>query len=308
MFPGQVASMTRFHHYHDPIPGISCLSTRITRSKIIAKMSNNIFNATLVERRDITSDLSVVCVCGDGGFVPDFQPGQFVTLGLPRPEDASASDTETADPPGRVRLIRRAYSIASSPDERRFLELYVVLVEGGKLTPRLWNVEQGGRLFMDPRIHGEFTLGDVPSDTHLVFVATGTGVAPFISMVRTYSGRNRWRRCTLIHGAREIEQLGYREELEALARQDSSFVYVPVISGKDVAGSSWTGRRGRVQHILDDSVFREVAGEPLTTTGSHVFLCGNPAMIIDVQKNLELRGFKTQTKSESGNLHFERYW
>lgn len=271
-------------------------------------MSNDPLNATLVERRDITSDLSVVCVRGDGGFVPDFQPGQFVTLGLPRSEDASSSDTEKASPQDRVRLIRRAYSIASSPDERRFLELYVVLVEGGKLTTRLWNVEQGGRLFMDPRIRGEFTLGDIPSDTHLVLVATGTGVAPFISMVRTYRGRGRWRRCTLIHGVREIEQLGYREELEALARRDSSFVYVPVISGKEVAGSSWSGRRGRVQHILDDSVFREVTGEPLTSADSHVFLCGNPAMIIDVQKNLELRGFKTQTKSESGNLHFERYW
>ncbi len=269
-------------------------------------MSADPFNATLVERRDLTPDLSIVCVRGDNGFVPDFLPGQFVTLGLPRPEESPAPNAD--NPPTRIRLIRRAYSIASSPDERRYLELYVVLVEGGKLTPRLWNVEQGDRLFMDPRIRGEFTLGDVPQDSHVVLVATGTGVAPFVSMVRTYGGRNRWRRCTLVHGVREVEQLGYREEMEALARRDSSFVYVPVISGKEVAGSSWTGRRGRVQSVLDDSVFHELTGEALAPYGSHVFLCGNPTMIIDVQEHLQSRGFETQTKSEPGNLHFERYW
>lgn len=269
-------------------------------------MCDDPFNATLVERHDLTPDLSVVCVCGDEGFVPDFQPGQFVTLGLPRPEQTPAS--ALAGGSAKARLVRRAYSIASSPKERRYLELYVVLVEGGKLTTRLWNVEKGGRLYMDPRIRGEFTLGDVSPDTHVVLVATGTGVAPFVSMVRTYDGCRRWRRCTLVHGVREVEQLGYREELEALARRDPSFIYIPLISGKANTASNWAGLRGRVQSIFDGAVFQGLTGEPLTPSGSHVFLCGNPAMIVDVRELLESRGFKTQTKSEPGNLHFERYW
>ncbi|NLX13805.1 MAG: ferredoxin--NADP reductase [Phycisphaerales bacterium] len=269
-------------------------------------MSNDIFNATLIARHDLTPDLSVVCICGDDGVVPDFQPGQFVTLGLPRPVETIPALVEGRAPNGR--LVRRAYSIASSPKERRYLELYVVLVEDGKLTPRLWNVEQGGRLYMDPRIRGEFTLGDVPSDSHIVLVATGTGVAPFISMVRTYRDCNRWRRCTLVHGVREIEQLGYREEMEAIAREDQSFVYIPVVSGKTVAEQTWTGRRGRVQSLFNEAAFRELTSEPLVPEDTHVFLCGNPAMIVDVQTILESRGFITQTKSQPGNLHFERYW
>jgi ferredoxin--NADP+ reductase len=270
-------------------------------------MSEQPFNATLIERQDVTEELSIVKVRGDGGFVPEFKAGQFVTLGLPRAEE-SASSTESGGTATRVRLVRRAYSIASSPEQRDYLELYVVLVAGGKLTPRLWTVDHGGRLFMDPRIMGEFTLDGISPDMDLVFVATGTGVAPFISMLRSYCGGHRWRQCMLIHNVRKAAHLGYRQEMEALSRQYKDFIYVPIVSGEDGIEPDWTGLCGRAQTVLDEQKYTELTGSPLDPQRCHVFLCGNPAMIVDVQKLLEDRGFKTHSKKEPGNIHFERYW
>lgn len=268
--------------------------------------SEEVFNASLIYRKDLTDELSIVRVVGDDNYVPEFKAGQFVTLGLPRALE-EIPEAARAKMGNRPRLVRRAYSIASSPKQREFLELYVVLVEGGKLTPKLWTVDEGGRLYMDPRIKGEFTLDEVPADKDIVMIATGTGIAPFISMLRTYRNENRWRQCTLIHGVRRPEHLGFSEELEEAVRQDSTFHYIPVCSDVQTP-QVWGGTRGRVQVALNEEKFRELTGGTLDPQQCHVFLCGNPAMINDVETLLHERGFKTHSKDEPGNIHFERYW
>jgi ferredoxin--NADP+ reductase len=272
-------------------------------------MKRPALNATIVERRDLHEYLCVVRVRPDGGNLPEFEPGQFVSLGLlcdERPEGAPRNGGRPL-PRARVRTVRRPYSIASPNRDVNYLEFLIVLVERGRLTTRLWRVEQGGRLWADDRIYGDFTLADVPPDKDLVLVATGTGIAPYMSMLRSYHGRGRWRRLVLINGVRAVHDLAYRGELEAAARDDPSITYIPLVSrARERAG--WTGLRGRIQRALEDDVYEHHVGASLDPRNCHVFLCGNPQMIKDARKLLMPRGFRPHTKQEPGNLHYERYW
>ena len=268
-------------------------------------MVSDVFNATVVERHDLGGELSIVRVRPDSGQVADFKPGQFSTLGLPR-DDGDGSANKGA-PGGRPKLIRRAYSIASSPEQREYLEFYVVRVEGGRLTPKLWTVEQGGRLWMDEKIRGHFTLDDAPAGKDLVMVSTGTGIAPYISMLRTFRGKSRWRRFVMINGVRRVDELGYRQELEETSRSDPTVTYVSVVS-REPADSDWLGLRGHVQLALEAETYQKLVGADLDPAQCHVFLCGNPEMIKSVQAMLEGRGFRTHNKKSPGNIHFERYW
>ncbi|MCY2960547.1 MAG: ferredoxin--NADP reductase [Planctomycetota bacterium] len=259
------------------------------------------WNATVSRRRDVNERVKVLWITPDSGRVQPFDPGQFVQLGWPKPEDPAGP------PPTRVRWNKRSYSIASSPGESGGYELCLALVDQGVLTPRLFDLQAGERVWCDDAPKGHFTLERIPDARHLVCVATGTGIAPFVSMLRRYRGTGRFRKLTILWGARESSDLAYHEELTAAAAADPSVRYGAVVS-REPAGSAWTGGRGRVQSALADAAFRSTAGEPLAPDGTHVLLCGNPAMIDDVRVLLEARGFALDTVKEPGNLHFERYW
>jgi ferredoxin--NADP+ reductase len=270
--------------------------------------TTDLFNASLVEREDLTPELAIFRIRYNDGDVPEFLPGQFTTLGLPPdPEEAQASAV-----PGRKRgpkLIRRAYSIASSPLQKEALDFYIVVVDGGKFTPKLWRLQPGDRIFMDRRISGHFTLEGVPDGKDLVCISTGTGLAPFVSMLKTYRSQpNRWRKFVVIHGTRLCVDLGYRAELEQIAREDPRVVYLPTCT-REPDGSIWEGMRGRVHHLLEPDKYHQLVGHPLTPENAHVFLCGNPDMIDQCEKELQGRGFSVKDKKNpDGTIHFERYW
>ncbi len=250
-------------------------------------------NATLLERIDFNPELAVFRIRPDSGRIPDFEPGQYTTLGLPDP----------AAPPEKPRLIRRAYSIASSPNQKDCMEFYIVLVKEGKLTPLLWQLKSGDKIFMDDRCKGNFTMEGVPDGVELVMISTGTGLAPYISMMRTYRPTKRWPKWIIINGVRHAVDLGYKEELEAAAKE-GDVVYVPMVT----RDPDYPGVKGRVTSLLEDNRFEEVTGSRLDPQRCHVFLCGNPQMIIQMQEGLEKLGFKVHSKREPGNLHIEKYW
>lgn len=263
-------------------------------------------NATLIERDDLTDELAIIRVRPDTGGVPTFEPGQYITIGLPD-DNLGPAPAASHRASAQQRLIRRAYSIASSSNQRDWLEFYVVLVRDGRLTPHLWEVPVGGRVWVDQKAKGRFTLQDIPTNKDLVMVCTGTGIAPYMSMLRTYRGQDRWRRFVVIHGVRLAQDLGYRQELEQAAAQDPAVIYIPTAT-REPEGSDWQGMRGRVQAVLEEQTYRRLTGDPFTPERCHVFLCGNPTMIVSVQPLLETKGFVTQTARTPGNLHFERYW
>lgn len=264
-------------------------------------------NATILRKVRITEELFLLHVKPDQG-VPTFVPGQYVALGLygssPRP-DAFPPEKEAQDP---AKIIKRAYSIGSSPLTRDYLEFYIATVADGALTSRMYLAEEGARVFLAPKVTGTFTLKDVPNDANLVFVSTGTGIAPFMSMIRTPES---WgdRTITVVHGVRYEKDLAYRQELEAIAAGDPTdylsgveagrLRYHPIVSRGD---DSWKGSRGHVQSLFESGVI------PLDPKKDHVFLCGNPAMIDGMEALLTSRSFVVHSKRTPGNLHLERYW
>ncbi len=204
-------------------------------------------------------------------------------------------------------MVRRAYSIASAAGAAEALEFLVVRVPQGKLTPKLWTVEEGGRLWMDDVAAGDFTLERVPAGSDLIMIATGTGVAPFVSMLRTFGANPPWHRAVLINGVRYAVDLGYRYELEAMAADPSRLVYVPVAS-REAEASGWAGLRGRVQQVLEPAAYRSLTGSPLDPARCHIMLCGNPQMIESTAAMLCGQGFCIPASGTPGNVHFERYW
>lgn len=256
-------------------------------------------NSTVVGRTNITKDLIVLHVKPDAG-VPDFLPGQYVALGLPGSAPRYEGAPPEAEAPAPEKLIKRAYSIGSSPSAKEHLEFYIAIVPDGALTSRLAVVKPGDRIFAQPKVTGTFTLEGVPEEHNLVLVSTGTGLAPFMSMIRTPATWTSGRKITVVHGVRYPEDFSYTDEL--LGYQDARnglFSYLPISSR---APESWSGRKGRVQTLFHGG---EISLNPAT---DHVYLCGNPGMIEELEKQLTGSGYIVHSKKTPGNLHVEKYW
>jgi ferredoxin/flavodoxin---NADP+ reductase len=240
--------------------------------------------AEVTLRRDLTPDLWVLRVRPDQPLA--FRPGQFATLGLPD---------------GR-KMVERAYSIASSPAEPE-LEFFLERVPQGALSQRLHALGSGERLFLRRVARGNFLLDEESGhDTHLM-IATVTGVAPFVSMLRSLrraeeSGRRfAGRRVFLLQGASHSREFGYEGELARLEGETDWFRYVPAVS-RPWEDAAWARERGRLPGLLPTLVERFGIDAAQTTA----YLCGNPDMIAAGREVLEGAGFSKDSLRE------ERYW
>ncbi|MCB2156767.1 ferredoxin--NADP reductase [bacterium] len=271
-------------------------------------MGNMELNAVVTQRHTLAPGLMIMRVAPDGWELPEFQPGQFAVLGLP-PTAPKCEESDTADPDLKPdRLIRRAYSIASSSKSRQYVEFFVVLVKSGALTPRLFALEPGDKVFLAPKITGMFTLQDLPDGKNVILVSTGTGLAPYMSMLRTYLAQHHWERVATLHGARHSWDLAYTAELDTMAALAPNFTYIPIISRPRDEAIPWEGWSGYVQDLWTNGVIEKQWGFKPEPENTHVFLCGNPAMIDTMVKVLEGEGFNEHTRKGPGNIHLERYW
>ena len=264
------------------------------------------YNATVIGREEINPQLLILRVQPDAAVV-DFKPGQFAVLGLLGSEPRVAEAADEEDAPAPEKLIRRAYSMASSSLERRYAEFYLTLITSGQLTPRLFALRHGGRLFLGKKASGVFTLERVPPGKTVILIATGTGLAPYISMLRTMLLDETQRRFVVLHGARFGWDLGYRGELESLARLRPNLTYIPSITRPD-QDLHFRGHTGRIQTLLEAGVVEKESGVALDPTQADVLLCGNPDMVNDVKAILEAKHFKVGRGKEPGTIHVEEYW
>jgi ferredoxin/flavodoxin---NADP+ reductase len=216
----------------------------------------------------------------------DFVAGQFFQLALERGGKA----------------VKRSYSAASAPGAP--LEFYLSLVEAGELTPGLFEMEVGDSVGLDPKALGFFTLKEVPESKTLWLIATGTGLGPFVSMVRHGRDFERFEKIVLVHGARVPEQLGYRSELEKAAEENSKLTYIPVVSRSEALP---LGLSGRITTAFSSGALEERAARPIDKD-SHLLFCGNPQMIEEMVGSLKARGLTKHKRREPGHFNFEKYW
>ena len=241
------------------------------------------YNARLVRRVDETESLAYFWVRFDGDPTP-FEPGQYMTIGV------------VVD----GKLVQRPYSVASAPVRAGSdgYEFYVRLVQGGTFTPFLWRLPIGhGMRMIGPK--GKFTLLPEDDRTH-VFISSGTGNAPFVSMIRQLQHDERSRRVVFLNGVSYAHELGYRDVVQEWERSGKFPVtYVPTVSRPDdPANADWTGRTGRVEMILAP-VLDELG---LTPADSIAYICGNPDMILSAEETLLARGYPEE------QVHKELYW
>ncbi len=272
----------------------------------MSTQGTSLYNATIVGREAINPQLLILRVRPDSGDY-SFLPGQFAVLGLLGSESRVPEAAPEEAAPDAQKMIKRAYSIASSNVERAYIEFYLTLVASGELTPRLFALRHGSRVFLGPKASGMFTLDRVAPGKSVVLIATGTGLAPYISMLRTMLITETVRKFVVLHGARCSWDLGYRAELESLTRLRPNFTYIPSITrpGED---PHFHGQTGRIQNLLEQGVVEQAAGVRLDPAETDVFLCGHPEMIEQVATVLHGRGFIKDQGKKSGTLHVEEYW
>jgi ferredoxin--NADP+ reductase len=270
-------------------------------------MSEEQLNAVMASRLEVSPRLVIMRVVTDGWQMPDFEPGQFAVLGLPGSSPRCGLSEPEHSPSDSHKLIRRAYSIASSSLTREHMEFYVGLVSSGALTPRLFALNLGDHLWLSPKITGMFTLDQVPQDKNIAMIATGTGLAPYMSMLSTEMRCNSSRRFAVLHGAYHSWDLGYRSELLTMQHLCSNFTYVATIDRPEDEPVPWLGHTGWVQNLWRQGIVGEAWGFQPTPANTHVFLCGNPAMIEEMVESLCQEGFREHNHREPGEIHVERF-
>jgi ferredoxin/flavodoxin---NADP+ reductase len=247
-------------------------------------LQDKFYHARILKRVEFAEDLWMIRIDPGGPFT--FKPGQYATLGV------------QAEP----KRIERAYSIVSSPLENE-IEFFFELVPQGELTPKLYKLQVGDQVLMRKSAKGLFTLDQKSGRTNHLLVCTVTGVAPFVSYVRTLS--RAWKEGTfkgehklfILNGASKSWEFGYHDELRKFADEVPWLTYAPTVSRPwDDAG--WKGEFGRVDDVLRK--YSDMWG--LDGTNSVAYLCGHPDMIENGKSMLKRIGFTKQ------HLKEEVYW
>lgn len=219
----------------------------------------------------------------------DFTPGQFARLTLGNDENQ----------------VSRAFSVASSPQEP-LLEFLAVLVPEGAFSTRLAHLRAGDSIRVNVSSYGVFTADNFVDGRDLWLIASGTGLAPFISMLREGAVLARFEHVVLVHSVRHARDLAYRNEIGALAKKVTTdkLRYVPVTTRESLVGVL----HGRVTEHIMNGHLETAARLMLDEHRSRLMICGNPQMCSDLRRLLPERGLNVNRTRRPGQLIFENYW
>jgi ferredoxin--NADP+ reductase len=236
--------------------------------------NSKFYSARVIERRDISNDLWALRVDPGGEF--PYRPGQYATLGVLTPE----------------KHHERPYSIVSAPHEKH-LEFFFELVPHGQLTPRLHASRVGDEITLRKTGKGNFTLDVSSGRANHFLLATVTGIAPYVSYVRSLfhawktTNANGIHRLFILDGGSRSWELGFSSELAAVAREVPWLTYVPTVS-RPWEDKGWSGEVGRV----DDLVRKYTDLWNLKPEDSKIYLCGHPEMIENARGIVRRRGWQ----------------
>ncbi|MCG3780069.1 MAG: ferredoxin--NADP reductase [Candidatus Nitrosopumilus limneticus] len=274
--------------------------------------------ATVTYVQLLKEDLLIMRIVPNEGPVPDFEAGQFLTLGLPNPLDNG-------------KIVRRAYSIASHPENKEYIEFVIRWVRKplpGRLTTQLFSAKEGDEILWLKPTGRALGISEVlpkgEKDTRrMICIGGGTGLAPFVSFAQHLHDTNDKREIIILHGASYVDELSYKDLLTGLENESIdkgkdkwNFKYRAAISRpQEWFNRSWSGQVGRVETFLRPrdnglSALEELIGDKITQQNTIFYVCGWQGTIDGVMDFLNPKGFVTeQDKREDGSFEvkYESY-
>lgn len=200
--------------------------------------------------------------------------------------------------------LGRPYSFVNPPQDE-ILEFYSIIVPEGPLSPKLHKLKPGDSVLVGPKGGGFFTLDMVPDADRLWMLSTGTALGPFLSILKTETPWQRFKKIVLVHAVRTGEELTYQERIQQhVADNPEVFQYIPFVSREQVDSAI----PGRVPAAIESGALEERSGLTLDPENSQIMICGNPDMVRDTQEALALRGFSPNTRKVKGHITTENYW
>ena len=248
---------------------------------------------TITHVRPWTDSLFSFRTTRDQGY--RFVPGQFARLGVKNEENGE--------------IVWRAYSIASAAHDEH-LEFFSVVVPNGAFTSRLSQLKEGDPLYVERKSYGFLTTDRFEAGRDLWMLATGTGLAPFLSILHDFETWEKYDNLVLVQSVRTQAELAYEELIESFDQSEyyAEFAhklrYARIVTREPVPGTL----RERVTKLLANGVLEENIGVKLDHERSRIMLCGNPEMVEDSRKILIDRGYRLSRRGEPGHLAVENYW
>lgn len=232
-----------------------------------------------------------------------FVPGQFARLGVKKADPGNPKN------PSGEKIVWRAYSIASARDAD-FLEFYSIVIPGGEFTSELARLPVGGTVYVERLNYGFFTTERFADGKDLWMLSTGTGLAPFLSILWEPDIWTGYENLILVHSVRYPNELAYAEQIAAygddarLSPHRRKLRYVPVVTRAPAAAAL----SARIPALIDSGALEAHVGLALDPERGRVMVCGNPDMIAAARKVLSGRGFGTSRRGKPGQLAVENYW
>lgn len=246
-----------------------------------------------------------------------FTAGQFVRLGIhgkdlqyfAQNHETKLITSETQDKPIDLDgYVFRAYSVASSPYDE-FIEFFSVVIPEGEFTSKVNHIQVGDSLLLNTMPFGYLTLAryQLPLPNDLWLLATGTGLAPFLSILKTIEVWQQYQRIILVYSARTSQELAYQAEIGSIKSiygdNGAAFVFLPIVTRE----ADYAGEKARIPNLIVSGKLTQLVGQKLDKERSHVMLCGNPQMVEDTKEALKSLGLTMNRRGE-GNIAVENYW
>ncbi len=253
-------------------------------------MASNWIPAKVIENRVLTArHFSLIF---DAQLMP-FEAGQFARL-----------QVDVPDEDGHMVKAAKPYSLINSPEEK-YGEVYFNIVPGGKVSNALAALKPGDSLEIAQPCVGFFVLSQIPDARHIWMLATGTGIGPYLSMLKTAEPWHRFQKIILVHAVSHAEELTYQELIMRFKHDHpSQFGYIPVVSREDYPEAL----RGRIPALIEDGSLEKKAGLKISKEESHVMICGNSGFLKDTKEVLKKRGMERHLNHKPGQISSEQYF
>ncbi len=244
----------------------------------------NWLDGKVVDNRRLNEYLTALIIDVDLG---DYEAGQFVRIGLPDGED----------------VLARPYSLVNTPQEQH-LEVYFNVVEEGPLSPRLFDLQAGDDVLVSDNPSGFLTVTEIPACKHLWMIATGTGIGPFLAILKSAAAWQKFDKIVLCYSVSYAAELAYQDVIERIMTEHGDrFHFVPVVTRESQPGA--LGKR--LPLLLQDGSLEQHAGISINADDSHVMMCGSSDMITDVSAELSARDMKKHRRRDPGHFTTEKY-